>query len=175
MTSSGYGRPAPGFASVGSESSFISSTFDRYLRFASSYLLFASMQHIPHACPRMTARKSSTKLRSKRRSPCPVACSLDLFGDRWTLLVVRDLLLGRTRYKEFQESPEGIPTNLLADRLERLVSSGIATRVPVEDGSKHLGYQLTKKGLALRPILKAMRDWALTWEPGTRVELHQKD
>ena len=123
----------------------------------------------------MPARKSSTKTRSERRSPCPVACSLDLFGDRWTLLVVRDLLLGRTRYKDFQESPEGIPTNILAERLERLVSGGMATRVPVGDGSKYLGYQLTKKGLALRPILKAMRDWGLTWEPGTRVGLHQLD
>jgi DNA-binding HxlR family transcriptional regulator len=119
----------------------------------------------------MTTRSSQRPAAPERRSPCPVACSLDLFGDRWTLLVVRDLLLGRTRYKEFQESPEGIPTNILAERLERLVVAEIVTRVPAADGSRHLAYRLTRKGLALRPILKAMRDWGLTWEPGTRVGL----
>ena len=119
----------------------------------------------------MPARSSHRPPAQERRSPCPVACSLDLFGDRWTLLVVRDLLLGRSRYKDFQESPEGIPTNILAERLERLVAGGVVTRVPAEDGSRHLAYQLTKKGLALRPVLKAMRDWGLTWEPGTRVGL----
>lgn len=123
----------------------------------------------------MPLRKTARPASAERRSPCPVACGLDLFGDRWTLLVVRDLLLGRSRYKDFQESPERIPSNLLAERLERLVSGGMATRVPVGDGSKYLGYQLTKKGLALRPILKAMRDWGLTWEPGTRVGLRQRD
>ena len=58
-----------------------------------------------------------------KRSPCPVAFSLDIFGDRWTLLVIRDLFYGRTRFKEFVASPEGIPTNILTDRLERLLDS----------------------------------------------------
>ena len=62
-----------------------------------------------------------------RRSRCPVACTLDVLGDRWSLLVVRDLVRGKRRYAEFLESPEGIPTNILADRLKRLASSGIIT------------------------------------------------
>ena len=59
-----------------------------------------------------------------RRSRCPVACTLDVLGDRWSLLVVRDVMRGKRRYAEFLESPEGIPTNILADRLKRLVGEG---------------------------------------------------
>ena len=106
-----------------------------------------------------------------RRSPCPVACALDLFGDRWTLLVIRDLLLGRSRFKEFAASPEGIPTNLLSERLARLLRHGVVVQVPPADGSKHLAYRLTDKGEALRPVLAAMRNWGLGWERGTRVLL----
>lgn len=105
------------------------------------------------------------------RSPCPVACSLDLLGDRWTLLVVRDLILGRTRFKEFAASPEGIPTNILSDRLERLLSQGIVEQTPAADGTKRLAYRLTEKGEALRPILRELRDWGLKWRPGTKILL----
>jgi DNA-binding HxlR family transcriptional regulator len=108
-----------------------------------------------------------------RRSPCPVACSLDIFGDRWTLLIVRDLLFGRTRFKDFTTSPEGIPTNILADRLERLLAHGIVEQIPAEDGTKRLAYRLTKKGKALGPMLKAMRDWGLAWDKSTRVLLER--
>ncbi|HWC61931.1 MAG TPA: helix-turn-helix domain-containing protein [Verrucomicrobiae bacterium] len=104
-----------------------------------------------------------------RRSVCPVACSLDIFGDRWTLLIVRDLLFGRSRFKDFTASPEGIPTNILADRLERLLAHGIVRQIPAEDGTKRLAYRLTKKGKALGPVLKTMRDWGLAWEKSTRV------
>src|SRR4051794_2428867 len=103
-----------------------------------------------------------------RRSPCPVACSLDILGDRWTLLIVRDLILGRTRFRDFAASPEGIPTNVLSDRLERLLQQGIVEQIPASDGTKRMAYSLTKKGLALRPLLKAMRDWGLEWEKDTK-------
>jgi len=103
------------------------------------------------------------------RSPCPVAFSLDIFGDRWTLLVIRDLFYGRTRFKEFAGSPEGIPTNILTDRLERLLARGVIEQIPAEDGTKRLAYRPTKKGKALGPVLKAMRDWGLTWDKSTRV------
>jgi len=99
----------------------------------------------------------------------PVAFSLDIFGDRWTLLVIRDLFYGRTRFKEFAGSPEGIPTNILTDRLERLLARGIIEQIPAEDGTKRLAYCLTKEGKALGPVLKAMRDWGLTWDKSTRV------
>lgn len=103
------------------------------------------------------------------RSPCPVACFLDICGDRWTLLVIRDLILGRSRFKDFSASPEGIPTNILSDRLARLLRHGIAEQVPAKDGSLHQAYRLTEKGYALKPLLKAMRDWGLKWEPDTSI------
>jgi len=114
------------------------------------------------------ARFSSS---TKRRSPCPVSCALDLFGDRWTLLVIRDLILGKTRFKEFVASPEGIPTNILTDRLKRLVESCVIAKVNDSEGSRHLTYQLTEKGRALTPVLKAMKDWGLAWEKGSRAAL----
>src|SRR5438552_8701226 len=106
-----------------------------------------------------------------KRSPCPVAFSLDIFGDRWTLLVIRDLFIDRTLFKEFAASPEGIPINILTDRLERLLARGIIEQIPAEDGTKRLAYSLTKKGKALGPVLKAMRDWGLTWDKSTRVSI----
>jgi len=119
-------------------------------------------------------KSSSAKSAATRRSPCPVACSLDIFGDRWTLLVIRDLILGRSRYKDFAASPERIPTNILADRLERLVNSGITRKIPSSPGSKQLGYELTEKGHALKPLLRAIRDWGLKWEPGTQAAMTAK-
>src|SRR5437763_6268082 len=104
-----------------------------------------------------------------RRSPCRVAFSLDIFGDRWTLLVIRDLFFGRSRFKEFAASPEGIPTNILTDRLERLLARGIIEQIPAKDGTKRLAYSLTKKGKALGRVLRAMRDWGLAWDKSTRV------
>ena len=122
---------------------------------------------VPHKSITRPAKKSAGP--PERRSPCPVACSLDLLGDRWTLLVVRDLMLGRSRFKDFTASPEAIPTNILTDRLQRLLAHGILTQVAATEGGKHLAYQLTEKGRALHPVLRAMRDWGLAWEPGTEV------
>ena len=119
--------------------------------------------------PKIT--KPQTAAMTARRSPCPVACSLDLFGDKWTLLVVRDLVLGRNRFKDFTASPEGIPTNILSDRLERLLDGDVIRQIPAADGSKRLAYELTDKGIALRPILRAMREWGLKWEPGTEAAM----
>lgn len=98
-----------------------------------------------------------------------MACGLDIFGDRWSLLIVRDLLFGAERFKHFTSSPEGIPTNILADRLKRLRESGIIEPMAAADGSRHLAYRLTEKGKALSPVLEAMRDWGLQWESGTRL------
>jgi DNA-binding HxlR family transcriptional regulator len=104
-----------------------------------------------------------------RRSSCAVACSLDIFGDRWTLLIVRDLFFGRTRFKDFVASPEGIPTNILTDRLERLMAHRVIEQVPAEDGTKRSAYRLTEKGKSLGPVLKAIRDWGLSWDKSTRA------
>ncbi len=117
----------------------------------------------------MLKKNRPVQSRASRRSPCPVACSLDIWGDRWSLLIIRDLMLGRDRFRDFVESPEGIPTNILSDRLERLLNHGIVRQIPAPDGTKRSAYELTKKGEALRPVMKAVRDWGLEWEKGTRV------
>ena len=101
------------------------------------------------------------------RSPCPVACSLDLLGDKWTLLVVRDLLLGKTTYTEFQQSPEGIPTNILAERLKRLLAAGIIEKSRYQERPVRYAYHLTGKGRDLGPVLSALIDWGNRHIPGT--------
>src|SRR5512139_3864880 len=96
-----------------------------------------------------------------RRSLCPVSCTLDLVGDRWTLLVVRDLIRGKHRYSEFLESAEGIPSNILADRLQLLRRRGLVTATRYESHPPRLEYRLTPKGEDLRPILRAMVEWGV--------------
>jgi DNA-binding HxlR family transcriptional regulator len=96
---------------------------------------------------------------------------LEIFGDRWTLLVIRDLILGKTRFKDFLSSPEGIPTNILTDRLKRLMEHEVVIQVRDAGGSRHRAYQLTEKGHALMPVVGAMKDWGLTWEKGTKAAL----
>src|SRR3954471_20750596 len=91
-----------------------------------------------------------------RRSRCPVACTLDELGDRWSLLVVRDLMRGKTRWAEFVQSPEGIPTNILADRLRQLVTSGIVKARRYSEHPPRFEYSLTAKGDDLRPVMRAM-------------------
>ena len=104
-----------------------------------------------------------------RRSPCPIACTLDLIGDRWTLLIVRDLFYGKTRYGEFLDSPEGIPTNVLADRLVKLESAGLVTRAPYQTNPPRHAYTLTAKGSALKPLLGMIADWGARHVPGARA------
>jgi DNA-binding HxlR family transcriptional regulator len=101
------------------------------------------------------------------RSPCPIANTLDLLGDKWTLLVVRDLLLfEKHRFAELAGSYEGIPTNILADRLRRLESCGIVTKVPYQEHPVRHEYILTQKGRELFPVLKEMILWAQRNIPG---------
>ena len=106
---------------------------------------------------------------TSRRSPCPVAATLDLVGDKWTLLVIRDLFSGKTRFKELAASPEGIATNILASRLERLVNCGLVKAEPSEERAGAAAYRLTDKGKSLLPLLAAMRDWGLAYVPGTET------
>jgi DNA-binding HxlR family transcriptional regulator len=103
------------------------------------------------------------------RSPCPVTNVLDLFGDKWSLLVVRDLFLGKTRYGDFAQSPEGIPTNILADRLKKLERAGVVERKVYCEKPARYEYELTGKGRDLLPILEAMADWATKHVPGSTV------
>ena len=96
-----------------------------------------------------------------RRSLCPVACTLDVLGDRWSLLVVRDLMRGKKRYAEFLDSSEGIPTNILADRLKLLAEKGVIRSRPYSQHPPRVEYELTAKGEDLRPILRAMVEWGV--------------
>jgi DNA-binding HxlR family transcriptional regulator len=103
------------------------------------------------------------------RSPCAVASTLDLVGDKWSLLVVRDLLRGHVTYGELQNSPERIPTNILADRLKKLEESGIIAKSPYQERPVRYAYALTEKGEALRDILRALVQWGKKYIPGTKV------
>jgi DNA-binding HxlR family transcriptional regulator len=97
-----------------------------------------------------------------------VSCTLDVLGDRWTLLVVRDLVRGKRRFAELVESPERIPTNILAERLKRLVGLGVVQSRRYSDHPPRLEYQLTAKGEDLRPVLDAMVEWGITHAGGRR-------
>lgn len=95
--------------------------------------------------------------RSKRRSECPLNASVEMLGDRWSLLIIRDMMLrGFRTYKEFMECYEGIATNILADRLRKLIAYGIITADPDASDGRKLIYSLTAKGIGLAPVLTEM-------------------
>jgi DNA-binding HxlR family transcriptional regulator len=104
-------------------------------------------------------RLASPKPISAPRSDCPIACALDLIGDRWTLLIVRDLFKGKHRFSEFLASDEGIKTNILTDRLKRLERAGLVKRSRYEDRPPRFEYHLTPSGRSLSPVLKSMFAW----------------
>lgn len=105
----------------------------------------------------------------KKRSSCPAACALDIAGDKWTLLVVRDLLRGRNTYGALADSPEGIPTNILADRLRRMEEAGLIAAVPYQRRPVRYAYSLTEKGQGLSEVLTAVARWGHRHIPGTKV------
>lgn len=97
---------------------------------------------------------------------CPIARMLNILGDRWTLLIVRDLLFfNRKRFNEFLDSLDGLSPNLLSQRLKLLEQSGIVERVMYSEHPPRMEYRLTEKGLALRPALEAMAEWGNAFEP----------
>jgi DNA-binding HxlR family transcriptional regulator len=106
------------------------------------------------------------------RSACAIANSLDIVGDKWSLLVVRDLLHGKRTYGELVNSPEHIPTNILADRLKRLEGAGIIVSTPYQQRPTRYAYSLTPKGSALGDVLLAFVRWGKQHIPGT-VSLSQ--
>ncbi len=90
---------------------------------------------------------------------CPVARAVDVVGDWWSLLIVRDAFIGRRRFGEFQTGL-GVAKNILTDRLRKLVAAGVFEQVPAADGSKHKEYALTEKGRELLPVVVALGQWA---------------
>ncbi len=123
------------------------------------------------------------KPKSKHRSGCPVNISLEMLGDRWSLLIVRDLMVrGFRSFKEFQDSGEGIATNILADRLQKLQAARIiSAQVEATDGRK-VNYRLTKRGIDLGPVVLELLIWGARYEESgapcamiTKLEKHRKE
>lgn len=112
---------------------------------------------------------NAKKAKAPRRSPCPVAGTLDIVGDKWSLLIVRDMRHGKRTYGELAASPEGIPTNILADRLRRLEEAGIVARDAYQEHPPRYVYTLTEKGRDLDEIVRALVHWGKKHIPGSRT------
>ena len=103
--------------------------------------------------------------KSKRRSGCPVSISLELLGDKWTLLVIRDLMVrGYRTFKEFQSSSERIASNILADRLQKLEAAKIVTTEIDPTDARKVNYRLTQRGIDLAPLLMDLLIWGARHE-----------
>jgi len=94
------------------------------------------------------------------RSTCPVTNLLDLIGDKWSILIIRDLFIGRNTFSKMLQSPEGISTNILVDRLKKLVDSGLITFSKDPNDQKIKYYSMTSKGIDLYPVLVEMALWS---------------
>ncbi|MET3125625.1 DNA-binding HxlR family transcriptional regulator [Arcicella rosea] len=98
---------------------------------------------------------------NKKRSDCPLSCSLDVFGDKWSLLIIRDLMFGnKCTYNDFLKSEEGIATNILASRLKGLEENGVIEKSAHPDSKAKILYRLTQKGIELLPILMEVYIWS---------------
>jgi DNA-binding HxlR family transcriptional regulator len=105
---------------------------------------------------------------NNRRSNCPIACTLDIIGDKWTLLVLRDIVLfGKSRFEQFLESPEQIASNTLTDRLHKLEKAGLISKAPYGSHRLRMAYSATEKGLTMAPILKGIASWGKNNFEGT--------
>ncbi|HSH91502.1 MAG TPA: helix-turn-helix domain-containing protein [Ramlibacter sp.] len=108
-------------------------------------------------------------MRQDRRSTCPISTALEFVGDRWTLLVIRDLMFaGKRHFREFLQSEEAISSNILAARLNALLESGIVTRRDDPTHAQKAVYSLTEKGMDLLPVIVAMSAWTQKYHPKTR-------
>jgi DNA-binding HxlR family transcriptional regulator len=117
-----------------------------------------------------SAKERLTASTEKHRSPCPIACTLDWIGDKWTLLVIRDLLLGKSKFQQFLEADEGVTTNVLSDRLKKLEEIGLIRRHLYQDHPPRAEYLLTPKGRTLGPVIKALYAWGMNNIPGTKQQ-----
>ena len=109
--------------------------------------------------------KVSEKPKRKRRSGCPVSISLEVFGDRWSLLIIRDLMIrGLQTFRDFQKSGEGIASNVLADRLQKLEAARVIRAERAESDRRRVNYLLTEKGIDLAPVLFDLLVWGAKHE-----------
>jgi DNA-binding HxlR family transcriptional regulator len=109
----------------------------------------------------------STSTKRTSQSGCPIASTLDIVGDRWTLVILRDMFTGKSKFGDFLSSPERITTNVLTDRLALLKQSGLARKKAYQKRPLRYEYHLTKKGEALLPVLQEICKWANNFKPGT--------
>jgi DNA-binding HxlR family transcriptional regulator len=108
------------------------------------------------------------KTPSKPRSSCPINFGLEIFGDKWTLLILRDILLvDKKTFKEFQASDEGIASNVLSDRLQRLTKCGLISKLASPGDGRQIHYAMTEAGRKLLPVLVEMSYWGATHDPKT--------
>ena len=99
--------------------------------------------------------------KNNKRSDCPVSCSLDVWGDKWSLLIIRDLMNAKQcTYGDFLKSPEGIATNILASRLSALEENGVIEKLSHPDSKAKVLYKLTHKGIDLLPLLIEIGIWS---------------
>ena len=111
------------------------------------------------------AGRPAAKAQSPPRSGCPVSISLETFGDRWSLLIIRDLMVrGFRTFKEFHDSGEGVATNILAERLRKLTTAGIITAECDHADARRINYRLTEKGIDLAPVLLELLVWGARHE-----------
>lgn len=110
--------------------------------------------------------QGATRGQEEFRSGCPIASSLELIGDRWTLVILRDLVNGKARYKDFLDSPERIASNILTARLAAMEEGGLIESALYETRPKRYAYKLTPKGAALAPVLQAIARWGEAEIPG---------
>lgn len=113
--------------------------------------------------------RTSEGNRAFERSCCPITNGLDIFGDKWTLLIIRDLLLGKRRYQDFISSAEKIASNILADRLKKLEAGALVRREAYQQKPVRYEYSLTEKGESLGPVLAAIISWSQEHYPGTQL------
>jgi len=112
------------------------------------------------------------KYLSEKRSDCPLSSTLELIGDKWSLLIIRDIMFfGKTTYNEFLSSSEKIATNILKDRLTKLTATGMLVYTGSDTRKK---YALTKIGLDLKPVLEAIAIFGMTHFKGAKEYLHQQ-
>jgi DNA-binding HxlR family transcriptional regulator len=115
----------------------------------------------------MAKQKIVTEPEIAFRSGCPIASTLDLVGDRWSLVIVRDMLTGKAKFGDFLASPERVPTNILTARLKRMEHAGLVEKKAYQSNPARYEYRLTGKGTALLPVLQDMCRWANAYLPGT--------
>ncbi len=123
----------------------------------------------------MTRLAETEAARRSYKAPCVIAQALDVLGDRWTLLILRDLMSGLHRYSDILENCQGMSPNVLADRLKRLEAEGMVERHYERALPPKIDYTLTDKGWAIRPILSALIDWGKSYLTETPVDAPSTD